>query len=78
MRKELPGYPVYRLKMGLPRRYAPRNDGRMDSCFRRNDIRGCGNDPGEARLYGAGIKEKGEEIGPSPALSPRRERVCPV
>jgi len=68
MRKELPGYPVYRLKMGLPRRYAPRNDGGMDSCFRRND-------PGEARLYGAGIKEKGEEIGPSPALSPRRERV---
>ena len=29
--------------MGLPRRYAPRNDGRMDSCFRRND-RGRGKD----------------------------------
>jgi len=23
----------------LPRRYAPRNDGGMDSCFRRNDIK---------------------------------------
>jgi len=38
---------------------------RMDSRLRGNDIGRSGND----------IKEKGEEIGPSPALSPRRERV---
>jgi len=41
--------------LGLPRRFTPRNDGGMDSCFRRND-------PGKARLYGAGIKGSGNDI----------------
>ena len=49
MRKELPGYLVYRLKMGLPRRYTPRNEGGMDSCFRRNDIRRSRNDRGRGK-----------------------------
>ena len=45
----------YEENKGLPRHCAPRNDRGMDSRFR-------GNDPGKARLYGAGIKGSGNDI----------------
>jgi len=77
MRKELPGYPVYRLKMGLPRRYAPRNDGGMDSCFRRNDIKEKGEEIGEIiPIYFLSRERRDREYFSTPTpLSPRRERV---